>query len=100
MEAISRYIDFHKIWNDLKNDYKDCPEEIEDEKIRKFMFFEGNQIPLDTQECSFENDIVSFDFGIQHGDANESDTQGSFTNIIIGFDMEMEYFMSYEDNSG
>lgn len=102
METLKNYIDFQKMWNDIKDDWKDCLEDIDNENISNFI--KNEPFELDLDECAFgpdsvENEVV-FVFSKEYQTANESDNTNEFSIVRIVYEIDSERFQFYEEEHG
>lgn len=104
--SINKYIDFNKMFKDCCNEIDmddfDEGEELYDINNKIKLFFENNNLDLDIieSECWFDDLRFWFVFGLDHIDSNESDPEGGFISVTIGYNYICEWFDKYEYEQG
>ena len=91
------YINFEKCWNDIKLSYEGNIDDIDDENIKDFILFHRDkELNLDTDECSLNDNQVTFYFSKEYQTANESDNQNEWLCVLISYNLDNEEFTWYE----
>ena len=95
---INRFINFIGIFKSLysyhEEDLREHQYEAEHFK-RILQFVEGddfNKFDLELEECEFTNEKISFVFGCDFGDSNESNNQSTTANYHIVYDRVLSEF--------
>lgn len=102
---INEYIDFGKLFNDLYNQQLEVLEEHKYEAdhyrlIVDFKQYHFSDFTLETEECDYDSNHITFVFGMSFNDANESDPQGSSADYCIIYDCILDEFTSCEYEQG
>ena len=106
MNNLEDYIDFGKIWDDAQKDALEYLDEIDDyietkesiEMVKEFI--KNPHYSIEDRECSLDGNIAYLVFGESGIGANESDTQGSFVCITIGYSFDDESLCSFDYEQG
>lgn len=103
---MNKHIDFTAIFTDLYEEHKldliqHRYEADHFNGIIEFVENGGlNSFDIQTEECEFCDKYIQFTFGFTTDDANESNTQSSFSYYVIVFDRILHEFTSCEYEQG
>lgn len=102
----NKHIDFLSIFKELMETHEELMEPYKyeaDHYIPILEFYRAGlhkEYDMDLDECEFADEYIWFYFFKEYNDANESDTQNSYSSHLIKFDRVLEEFTEYEYEQG